>query len=238
MSRARFSVDPRAEIENFARAYVSPRSTSNPSYLTPEFRKFHAAWTPMKLDIFWQNLKYTLRTLARDRAFTVVAVLILALAIGANIACLQRGQHAIAAAIALSGFASVGMDRSAADWVWPLLRDLLGRRLRRISCGEPGLPGRNWLYGFLDSGQSPPHRARRARTSHRHRSRSAISSKSSACSRRLGRSFTADEARGGAASGRSVGQRLLAAPVRLRSSHRRQGHRTERDADHRRWRLA
>jgi predicted permease len=39
----------------------------------------------MKLDIFLQNLKYTLRTLSRDRGFTIVAVLILALAIGANI---------------------------------------------------------------------------------------------------------------------------------------------------------
>jgi predicted permease len=39
----------------------------------------------MELDIFLQNLKYTLRTLSRDRGFTLVAVLILALAIGANI---------------------------------------------------------------------------------------------------------------------------------------------------------
>jgi hypothetical protein len=39
----------------------------------------------MKLDIFLQNMKYTLRALARDYGFTLVAVLILALAIGANI---------------------------------------------------------------------------------------------------------------------------------------------------------
>ena len=39
----------------------------------------------MKLDIFLQNMKYTLRALARDHGFTLVAVLILALAIGANI---------------------------------------------------------------------------------------------------------------------------------------------------------
>jgi predicted permease len=39
----------------------------------------------MKLDIFLQDLKYTVRTLSRGRGFTLVAILILALAIGANI---------------------------------------------------------------------------------------------------------------------------------------------------------
>jgi len=40
----------------------------------------------MNLDIFMQDLKFTLRTLWKDPSFTIVAVLILALAIGANIA--------------------------------------------------------------------------------------------------------------------------------------------------------
>jgi predicted permease len=39
----------------------------------------------MKLDIFLQDLKYTVRTLSRGRGFTLVAIVILALAIGANI---------------------------------------------------------------------------------------------------------------------------------------------------------
>ncbi|HEX4485395.1 MAG TPA: ABC transporter permease [Terriglobales bacterium] len=49
----------------------------------------HAAdspvWPSLNLDIFLQNLKYTFRILGRAPGFTVVAVLILALAIGANI---------------------------------------------------------------------------------------------------------------------------------------------------------
>jgi hypothetical protein len=53
------------------------------------------------LDILWQDLRFTFRTLRRDSGFTFIAVLILALGIGANIVVFQRGEYNSAAAAAI-----------------------------------------------------------------------------------------------------------------------------------------
>jgi len=106
-----------------------------------------------RLQDYWndslQDVRYTFRTLGRDPSFAAISILILALAIGANIAVFQCGQHAAPASAAISRFAPASVDRPAADRLRPFVRHLLRRRIRGIPRPEPRLPGCDRIHGLL-----------------------------------------------------------------------------------------
>ena len=178
----------------------------------------HAAhpsvWMPMKLDIFLQNLKYTLRTLGRDRGFTLVAVLILALAIGANI-----------------GVFSVVNTLLLRPLPFPESHQLVWIAPPPTSCGlscatysadayeefrdqSRAYQDVTGYMAFTHSRQSAPHRPRRARAGYQHRSHWQLLPGSR---RAASNGPSVHPGRGSrrAASGCSAGQCLLAASVRL-----------------------
>ena len=184
----------------------------------------------MKLDIFLQNLKYTLRTLVRDRGFTLVAVLILALAIGANIGVFSvvntlllrplpfpeshqlvwiapppTGCGLSCATYSADAYEEFRDQSRAYQDVTGYMAFSTPDNLRLTGRGEPVPATSIEVIGnfFQVLGVQPA----------------------------MGRLFTPDEVSRRAASDCSAGQCLLAASVRLRSSHRGQGHRAERDAD-------
>ena len=110
----------------------------------------------MSIDILMQDLKYTLRTLWRDPGFTAVAVLILALGDRREYRGVQRGEHAAAAAAAVSQCAAAGVDCAAADQVRAVVRDIFDGCLRRVSRDEPVVPGRDGILCVFEPGQSEP----------------------------------------------------------------------------------
>ena len=62
------------------------------------------------LDVLLQDLRFTFRTLGRDRGFTVIAVVILGLGIGANITVFSVVNTHPAAAAAVAQSAATGPD--------------------------------------------------------------------------------------------------------------------------------
>ena len=62
------------------------------------------------LEILLQDLRYTMRTLGRDRGFATIAILILALGHWRERRCVQRGEHNSAAAAAVLRSFTVGLD--------------------------------------------------------------------------------------------------------------------------------
>ena len=69
--------------------------------------------TDYRADALW-DLRFTLLMLGRDAGFAVVSILILTLAIGANIAVFSRSQYPFAASAAISQRARARLDRATA----------------------------------------------------------------------------------------------------------------------------
>lgn len=151
----------------------------------------------MSLDILLQDLKYTLRTLGRDPGFTTVAVLILALAIGANVAVFS-----VVNTLMLRPFPF----RDAQQLVWiapPPTKCGLScatystDAYDEIPRGQPLVSRRHWLLRLLEPRQSQPQTRQRAHHCNQHRRHRQFLS-APPVQPTMGRTFTADDARNGA----------------------------------------
>ena len=154
----------------------------------------------MTLDILGQDIRYTLRTLGRDRGFTSVAVLDSRARHRRQHRRVQRGEHDSAAAASVSQRAATGVDCAAADEVRSVLRDVFDRCVRRVSREYALLSGRDRLLRVLQPGQSEAGAQwRRAHPGHQHRRDRATSFQVLGVQPAMGRAFTADDGRHGAA---------------------------------------
>ena len=117
-----------------------------------------------RLKDYWsdavQDVRYTFRTLGRDPGFATVSILILALAIGANIAVFSVVNTLLLRPLPFPDSQQLVWIAPPPTDVRPLLRHLLRRRIRRIPRSEPRLSGRDRILGLQHSRQSAPHRPR------------------------------------------------------------------------------
>ena len=168
----------------------------------------------MHLDILLQDLRYTLRTLARDRGFTARRRTHSRPRHRRQRRRLQRRQHALAPPTALRQCRSSSSGCTAGNQVRPLLRNLFGRRLRSIPQPQPLLSGHHRLLCFLRPRQlETESSAAQPQPRHRRRGRWRISSRCSAFSPQwAAHSLPRKPSK---AQPRCAAQpRLLAAPVR------------------------
>ncbi len=123
----------------------------------------------MSVEILMQDLKYTIRTLFRDPGFTIVAVLILGLGIGANVAVFSVVNTLMLRPLPFP-------NAHELVWIAPpptkcglILRDLLDGCVRRVPCGERSFQDVTGYFAFSSAGQSRAEDGRCADSGNGHR---------------------------------------------------------------------